>query len=164
MIQQVNYLWGGMVEIAGYSAQLIWFLGPSGLAGIAMMIALVPIQVRVSVPTPCPTVNVRHADGLVSAMSTPWVHLAECPWVARADSCARRAARSFIGPLCSPCEKNATQQCLLHHPWELDVMMAGCKPAACISPTASSAFYHCPPSSYALVRELYVKILARCIH
>jgi hypothetical protein len=51
MIQQVNYLWGGMVEIAGYSAQLIWFLGPAGLAGIAMMIALVPMQARVSVPT-----------------------------------------------------------------------------------------------------------------
>lgn len=64
MIQQVNYLWGGMVEIAGYSAQLIWYLGPSGLAGIAMMIALVPIQVRVSVPLASPTVNVRHADVL----------------------------------------------------------------------------------------------------
>ena len=51
MIQQVNYLWGGLVEIAGYSFQLIWFLGPAGLAGIAMMIALVPVQKYVMVRT-----------------------------------------------------------------------------------------------------------------
>jgi ABC-type multidrug transport system fused ATPase/permease subunit len=43
-IPQMHSLWDGLYQIVGYSAQAIYYLGPSALVGIAVMIIAIPAQ------------------------------------------------------------------------------------------------------------------------
>ncbi|KAK3247020.1 hypothetical protein CYMTET_43470, partial [Cymbomonas tetramitiformis] len=39
-----HFSWSGLIQVFGFSAQLIYYVGPSGLAGIAVMFFLIPLN------------------------------------------------------------------------------------------------------------------------
>ena len=40
----IHTVWDGLLQIIGYTALLLYFLGPSVLAGIAAMLLIIPLN------------------------------------------------------------------------------------------------------------------------
>ena len=45
-MQQIHVIWSGLFQIVGFISLLHYTIGPSAYAGVAILILLIPVQVK----------------------------------------------------------------------------------------------------------------------